>query len=129
MLTRAALRGFTLVEVLVALGVLLAGVAGSSLLLLRSLQHERESATRRAAIRLAGSLAEELRASRRSDGAPLPAGAPLIVAWQAAAAAALPAGADIRVEPSGALPPAYRITMAWPVSGLGLQQLTLAVTT
>ena len=58
-------RGFTLVEALVALALMLAGLAGAGIVLGRSIQYERESGTRRAVIRLAGSLAEELRALDR----------------------------------------------------------------
>jgi prepilin-type N-terminal cleavage/methylation domain-containing protein len=65
MLSRRRPRGFTLVEALVALALMLAALAGAGLVLGRSIQHERESGTRRAAIRLAGSLAEELRALDR----------------------------------------------------------------
>jgi Tfp pilus assembly protein PilV len=122
-------RGFTLVEAMVALGIMLAGIAGCSLLLLRGVQHERESATRRAAIGLAGSLAEELRVLRLPDQAPLTADAPVIVEWRAKVLAELPDGADASVDPVGTRPPGVRITIAWPVAGLGMQRLTLAVAT
>lgn len=128
MLSRRAIRGFTLIEAMVALGILLAGIAGSSVMLLRSVQHERESATRRTAIRLAGSLAEELRVLQPPAGASLPADAPALSAWRAAAMSALPDGAEARVEPAGTAPPMYRVTIAWPVAGLGLQRLALAIT-
>lgn len=128
MLRPRAARGFTLIEALVALGILLAGIVGSSLMLLRSVQHERESATRRTAIRLAGSVAEELRALQPPAAASLPADAPALLAWRATALSALPDGAEARVEPAGTAPPMYRITIAWPVAGFGLQRLTLPVT-
>jgi Tfp pilus assembly protein PilV len=114
---------------MVALIIMLAGVAGCSLLLMRSVQHERESATRRAVVGLAGSLAEELRARPSPGHVPLTADAPVIVEWRATALAALPEGADASVDPLGTTPPGYRITIAWPVSGLGMQRFTLAVTT
>lgn len=128
MLSRHAARGFTLIEVMVALGILLAGIVGSSVLLLQSVQHERESATRRTAIRLAGSLAEELRVLQPPDGALLPADAPALLAWRAAAVSSLPDGASAGVEPAGTVPPRYRIAIAWPVAGMGRQRLTLTVT-
>ena len=85
--------GFTMIEVLVALALMLAGLAGAGIVLGQSIQYERESGSRRAAIRLAGSLAEELRA--------------------------------LEV----AVPARYRITIEWPVAGLGVQRLVLPVTT
>ena len=47
--------GFTMIEVLVALALMLAGLAGAGIVLGQSIQYERESGSRRAAIRLAGS--------------------------------------------------------------------------
>ncbi len=129
MLTGRSCRGFTLIEALVALTVMLAGLAGASLMLLQSVQYERESSNRRAAIRLAASLADELRALRRDDGTPLAADAPVFVAWIARVEAALPSGSSARVDIAGANPADYRITIEWPVSGVGLQRLTLPVTT
>ncbi|MGQ0384341.1 MAG: type IV pilus modification PilV family protein [Gammaproteobacteria bacterium] len=129
MLTRGKDRGFTAIETLVALGLMLAGIAGATALLLQDVQHERESAARRAAIRLAASLAEELRAMRQPDGRPLPPDAPVIAAWSAMARASLPEGAVAHVDADGAAPTLYRITIEWPVAGLGDQRLTFAVTT
>ena len=62
MLKAHSTAGFTMIEVLVALALMLAGLAGAGIVLGQSIQFERESGSRRAAIRLAGSLAEELRA-------------------------------------------------------------------
>ena len=121
--------GFSLVEMLVALVLLMAGVAGASLLLLQCMQYERESSNRRMAIRLAGSLAEELRALRRDDGAPLAADATAIGDWIAGVTAALPAGAVARVDIAGANPARYAITIEWPVAGQGMQRLRLPVIT
>lgn len=129
MLRRRGTAGFTLIEALIALALTLAGVAGATVLLLQGVQHERESATRRTALRLAGSLAEELRVAGRDDGMALAADAPVIVSWRELARSALPAGANVRAEPMGADPAAYRITIDWPVAGSGMQRFTLAVTT
>lgn len=129
MLSRRGMGGFTLIEALVALALTLAGVAGATVLLLQGVQHERESATRRNALRLAGSLAEELRAVGSDDGSALAADAPVIASWRELARSVLPAGADARAEPVGAGPAAYRITIDWPVAGSGMQRFTLAVTT
>jgi prepilin-type N-terminal cleavage/methylation domain-containing protein len=129
MLMLRTARGFTLVEALVALAIMLAGLAGAGLVLGRSIQHERESGTRRAAIRLAGSLAEELRALDRDPGATVPADAPALEAWAASALASLPAGSDARVEIMPGAPARYRVTIEWAVAGLGVQRIVLPVTT
>jgi prepilin-type N-terminal cleavage/methylation domain-containing protein len=126
MLTR---DGFTLVEVLVALALMLTGLAGAGLVLGRSIQQERDSGHRRTAIRLAGSLAEELRALGSDADGPVAVDAPPILAWSAAVRAALPAGADARLEVDASLPARYRITIEWPAAGLGPQRLVLPVTT
>lgn len=129
MLNRRPEAGFTLVETMIALALLLTGVAGASLLLLQCLQQERESSNRRSALRLAGSLAEELRALRRDDGQPLASDVPAIVAWIANVEASLPQGAIARIDAEGARPARYRIEIAWPVSGQGMQRLRVPVST
>jgi len=129
MLIRGTAAGFSLIEALVALTLLLAGIAGGSLLLLQCVQYERESATRRVALRFAGSLAEELRALRRDDGEPLPADNAAIEAWIVNVGYALPVGSHARVEVGGAQPARYTIVIEWPVAGQGPQSLRLPVTT
>ena len=129
MLTRVAATGFTLIEVLVALVLLLAGLAGAGIVLGQSIQYERESGNRRAALRLAASLADELRALDRDPAASLAADAPAIRAWTAAAAASLPAGSVARVELDGTAPARYVIRLEWPVAGFGMQHVQLPVTT
>jgi prepilin-type N-terminal cleavage/methylation domain-containing protein len=128
MLTNAGMRGFTLIEVLVALALMLAGLAGGCLLLLQSVQYERESSNRRAAIRHAASLAEELRALDRGDGRPLPADTPAIAAWTASVQATMPAGSAARVNVEREHPAGYRIEIEWPVAGSGRNRLVLPVT-
>ena len=128
MLISGDTRGFTLIEALVALALMLAGLAGGSLLLLQSVQYERESSNRRAAIRLAASLADELRALDRGDGMPLTEDSPAIVAWVAAVESALPAGSTARVQINRANPAGYRIEIEWPVAGSGPNRLILPVT-
>jgi prepilin-type N-terminal cleavage/methylation domain-containing protein len=122
-------RGFTLVEALVALALMLASLAGAGLVLGRSIQHERESGTRRAAIRLAGSLAEELRALDRDAALSIALDSAELQRWKEGAAASLPAGSTASVEVEAGIPARYRITIEWPVAGLGLQRLILPVTT
>lgn len=129
MLNRRADAGFSLIETMVALALLLAGIAGASLLLLQCMQYERESANRRAAIRLADSLAEELRAMRRDDGEPLAVDAAAIVAWIAGVEATLPAGSSARVVVEGARPARYTLQIEWPVAGQGTQRLRFPVAT
>ena len=121
--------GFTLVEALVALTIMLAGLASAGIVLGRSIQYERESGTRRMAIRLTGSMAEELRALDREPAGSLPADAPALAAWSEAAVASLPAGSTARVDLVPGMPAEYRITIEWPVAGLGLQRIVLPVTT
>jgi len=128
MLNSRPSRGFTLIEAMVALALMLAGLAGASLVLLQSIQHERESSHRRTANRLAGSLAEELRAFKRGDGTPLPVDAPFIVDWIATVESVLPAGSMARVEAGGAAPEHYQLTIEWPAAGAGSHRLLLPVT-
>ena len=129
MLSSSQRRGFTLVEALVALALMLTGIAGAGLVLGRSIQHERESGTRRTAIRLAGSMAEELRALDRDAAASLAADAPALAAWSAAAQETLPVGSQARVAIEAGPPAHYLITVEWPVAGIGLQRIVLPVTT
>ncbi len=129
MLTRLLSRGFTLVEALVALVLMLVGLAGAGIVLGRSIQYERESGTRRMAIRLTGSLAEELRALDRDPAGSIPADAPALRAWTESAIASLPAGSIARVDLEPGVPAQYRITIEWPVAGIGVQRIVLPVTT
>jgi prepilin-type N-terminal cleavage/methylation domain-containing protein len=129
MLNHQPASGFSLIETLVALALLLAGVAGATLLLLQCMQYERESSNRRAAIRFAASLAEELRASRRDDGEPIAADATAITAWIGGVQTALPAGTRAQVDVRGARPARYTIIIEWPVAGQGTQQFRLPVVT
>lgn len=122
-------RGFTLIEVLVALVLMLAALAGAGIVLGQSVQYERESSNRRTAIRLAASLADELRALDRDALASLAPDAPAIQAWSAAAATALPDGAVARVQLEGEMPARYLIRIDWPVAGVGIQSVLLPVTT
>lgn len=96
---------------------MLMGLAGAGLALGRSLQNERESGNRRAALRLAASLADELRALDRDAVESLEPDA-----------GALPAGSSVRVERAEELPVSYLIHIEWPVAGFGMQRLVLPVT-
>jgi Tfp pilus assembly protein PilV len=145
---RRPLHGFTLPGALVALALLSSGLATTTAMLVQALRHEREAASRSAAVRLAGSLAEQLRLLRRSDGLPLQSlagtnepvactatdcdveleAARMMAAWRAAAAASLPEGSTSQVEVLGEAPPAYLIRIEWPgPSGSPVSALRLAV--
>jgi prepilin-type N-terminal cleavage/methylation domain-containing protein len=128
MLTSVGMRGFTLVEALVALALMLAGLAGGSLLLLQSMQYERESSNRRAAMRFAASLAEELRALDGGNGLPLAADSPAIITWIGAVESTMPAGSTARVHAARVSPAGYQIEIEWPVAGSGRNRLVLPVT-
>jgi len=129
MLNNPATRGFTLVEVLIALALMLAGLAGAGIVLGQSVQYERESSNRRTAVRLAGSLAEELRALDRDTAESIAADSPALLAWSAAVTAALPVGTVASVTVESATPARYLVKIEWPVVGVGIQHLVLPVTT
>ncbi len=129
MLSQRSAAGFTLIEVLVALALMLAGLAGAGIVLGQSIQNERDSSHRRAAIRFASSLAEELRALDRDSSTSLPLDAQEILDWSAEVEAALPMGAVASVVVDDGMPAAYIISIQWPVAGLGVQRLVLPVTT
>lgn len=151
MLRAIGTRGFSLVEALVALGLLLAGLAGAAALLLQTVQQERESGNRRAALRLASSMADQLRAVRRPDGRPAlaiagidpaeacaddpgncaaeQAAARLLAEWTADVLLVLPQGASAAVAVPDASNPDYLIAIDWPSAGGGAQRLEFPVTT
>lgn len=129
MLSQRSAAGFTLIEVLVALALMLAGLAGAGIVLGQSIQYERDSSHRRAAIRFASSLAEELRALDRDSSTSLPRDAQEILDWSSEVEAVLPAGAIASVVVDDGMPAAYIISIEWPVAGLGVQRLVLPVTT
>ena len=144
-------RGYTLVEALVALVLLSAGLLVATASVLQAVRMERESATRSAALRVASSLAEDLRALPRPDGRALlaPTGIevatacadhPASCAAEVAAAArfaeflarvalTLPAGTAGQVEVPDVRRPAYRIELRWPAAAGETLLLRLAVDT
>jgi type IV pilus modification protein PilV len=144
-------RGYTLAEALVALLLLSAGLLAGAAVVLEALRQERAAAHRAAALRVAVSLAEELRAAPRPDGRALlsasglsPAEAcaahPPSCAAEAAAADALeaaaggagrflPEGAEVSVAVPVADQPSYRIEVVWPAGESEPARLQLAVDT
>jgi type IV pilus assembly protein PilV len=143
-------RGFTLPEALVALTLLSSGLAATSLMLVQAMRHEREAACRTAAVRLAGSLAEQLRLLRRSDGLPLQSvtdtsesatcvadtgdcaleleAARVLAAWRTQVTASLPEGSVSTVAVLDEAAPSYLIRIEWPDPGAtGRSALRLAV--
>lgn len=117
--------GFTLIEALVALVVMLAGLAGGAIVLVQTLHQERESAWRRAAVRHAASLADELRALRGHVPSPAAGEAPAIAAWTVEVLASLPEGASAAVIASDESAE-LRIAISWPAAN-GRQELSLPV--
>ena len=135
---RSRMRGFALAESLVALTLLSLGLAYAVAVLVQCLRHEREAAARSAALRLAVTLGEELRAWRAPDGRALLAitgvaaelacaGRPASCAMEAAAASVLdqwrnalaaqtPIGASGSVTVPDPAVPTYRIRIDWPSS-------------
>ena len=118
-----------MIEALVALALMLAGLAGAGIVLGQSIQYERESGSRRAAIRLAGSLADELRALDRDPTASIEGNEVALRDWETAVESALPAGSDARVDFDETPPLHYVIRIEWPVAGVGMQRVVLPVTT
>ena len=145
------IRGFTLVEALVAIAIMVAGLAGSAALLLQTVRQERESGTRRTALRIATSLADQLRAVRRPDGravlaitgidaaeacadqpatcASERAAEQLRSVWLTDAAAELPHGASASVAAPNPGVAEYLIAIDWPAIGGGIERLRVPVTT
>jgi len=150
-LTPELTRGFTLIEALVALVILVTGLAGSATLLLQTVRQERESGSRRTVLRLATSMADQLRAVRRPDGRPAmaisgiepatacaehppscaaeEAAGLLRATWMAEVASALPRGASASVVVPDPLVPEYLLSIEWPTTGDGTRRLELPVKT
>ncbi len=151
MLTNGTARGFTLVEALVAIAIMIVGIGGAAAFLLQTIRQERESASRRTALRIANSMADQLRAVRRPDGRAVlaitgmgaaeacleqPASCEsehaaerLRSAWIAEAASALPQGASASVVVPDSRIPEYLISIDWPAAGGGVERLRMPVTT
>lgn len=133
---RAAQRGFTLVETLVAMVVISVGMLGIAAMYVEGLRAGRTSVFRTAAIGLASDMADRIRANTTAGAAYAGAGAdnncvngaadctPVQLAaddifwWSQSVAALLPGGeADITVAPGAPLN-SYTITINWSEPGV-----------
>lgn len=131
-------RGFTLIEVLIAMIVMSVGMLGIAGLYVHSMQAGRTSLFHHHAVTLAGDVADRIRANPKAFGAYAGAGAnnfcvdgdinctPTQMAandiflWDIQAADTLPSGTVAIVFNNGAVPPTYRITVAWDEPGNNL---------
>lgn len=136
-------RGFTLIEVLIALVIMSVGMLGIAGLYVHSMQAGRTSILRHNAVTLAGDIADRIRANPRARVAYAQAGANNncvdggvnctigemaandIFLWDQQAAATLPNGQVSIVVDNGAVPPTYQITLTWTEPG---EVLTYSIT-
>lgn len=125
-------RGFSLVEVMIALVIMSVGMLGIAGLYVQSMQAGRTSMFRHHAVTLAGDVADRIRANPRAGNAYIAAAGidhnciasnvvctPTqmaendILVWKNEAANTLPGG-DVTVVFNGAVtPPTYQITVSW----------------
>lgn len=129
------LRGFSLIEVLIALVVMSVGMLGIAGLYVHSMQAGRTSLLRHNAVLLAGDIGERIRANPRAgifytgggaDNQCVDAGINCtpdemaqhdIFTWDQQAVDSLPAG-DVTVAYDDAVaPPRYQITVSWDEAG------------
>jgi type IV pilus assembly protein PilV len=143
---RSPLRGFTIVEALVALVILAVGMLGIASLYVTTLRASGSATSRMQAINLASDLADRIRANRTAEAAYAGAAAADattcvgnaltcddaamaahdLFVWQAAIQAALPgAPAGTVTVDTGTNPPSYRIEVSWVEAGGLAQSYTL----
>jgi type IV pilus assembly protein PilV len=126
-----AARGFSLIEVLVALIIMSVGMLGIASLYVQSMQAGRTSLFRHNAVTLAGDVADRIRANPTAGAAYAGAGADFaciaqgtncsapqmaaqdVLVWSDQAASTLPDGAVDIVFDAGSVPPTYQITVSW----------------
>ena len=113
-------RGFTLVEVLIALLVLSIGMLGIAMLFAESLQAGRSAQLQTQAVSIAADLADRIRANRVSAGAYAGTGAGAravadLSEWKALIATQLPQGlGEVRfLAGAPAAPSSYTIRVSW----------------
>jgi prepilin-type N-terminal cleavage/methylation domain-containing protein len=121
------MKGFTLIEVLIALVVMTVGMLGLSAIYIESLRLNRSAVYHNAAIVLAADMAERLAAG--SDGRP---GESERIAWEQEVRKQLPDGStmNIRATPivdtglaQGASLRRYDIQLQWPEPGQGTPEI------
>jgi type IV pilus assembly protein PilV len=128
-------RGFTLIEVLIALIIMSVGMLGIAGLYVHSMQAGRTSVLRHNAVTLAGDIADRIRANPTAGAAYALAGANNncvnggvdctvaemaandVFLWDQQAAATLPNGQVVVVFDNGVVPPTYQITITWTEPG------------
>ncbi len=124
-------RGFSLVEVLVALIIMSVGMLGIASLYVQSMQAGRTSLFRHNAVTLAGDVADRIRANPTAGAAYAGGGADFnciaqgtncsapqmaaqdVLVWSNQAANSLPDGAVDILFDNAVAPPTYQITVRW----------------
>ena len=137
-------RGFTLVEVLIALIIMSVGMLGIAGLYVHSMRAGSTSLFRHHAVTLAGDVADKIRANPRAGAAyalggannncvggginctPGEMAANDIFMWDQQAANTLPNGEVNIVFDSGAVPPTYEINVSWSQPG-NVQTYTVTI--
>lgn len=124
-------RGFSLIEVLVALIIMSVGMLGIASLYVQSMQAGRTSLFRHNAVTLAGDVADRIRANPTAGAAYAGAGADFnciaqgtncsapqmaaqdVLVWSDQATNSLPDGAVDILFDNAVAPPTYQITVRW----------------
>jgi type IV pilus assembly protein PilV len=134
---RSTLRGFTLIEVLVALVVMSVGMLGIAALYLEGLRAGRTAIYRTTAVNLAADMADRIRANQQAriayagtgpgsdescvngdaDCTPAQLADDDWFSWNKQIAAQLPEGASAEILVNGGPTPVYTITLQWPEIG------------
>ena len=138
-------RGFSLVEVLIALVIMSVGMLGIAGLFVQGMQAGRTSVLRHHAVTLAGDVADRIRANPRAGAAYEDAGvdnacvgygnncdeasmaAHDVLLWQQQAVDSLPSGAVGVVFDITATPPLYTINVTWAEPGFPNMGYTIAI--